>query len=97
MPGCLYKVQPFYATKFRTALYQQLESVFQQPDLLQPLKHLTSLLRSGGNLGAHFDYDKEVTEDLATVMFDFLDFLLEYTFVLRERAKAIEEEIKKAS
>jgi hypothetical protein len=74
-------------------LFKRLQDLFQKPDLLQPLVHLTNTLRQGGNIGAHFDLEREPDEQVARLMLDLLEYFLEYTFVLSERSKALEQKL----
>ena len=77
-------------------LFQQLDAMLQKPELLEPLKKLAQTLRTGGNLGAHFDSTMSTDEEFATQMLDLLDFFLEYTFVLRKRADSLAEYFNKS-
>ena len=73
------------------ALYEQLRSVFESSHLTEPLIQVADSLRRGGNIGAHFDLEREPDQQIAETMIDLLDYFLEYTFVLKEKA----EELKK--
>ena len=46
-------------------------------------------VRKGGNLGAHFDLEKEPNEETATLMIELLEYLIEYLFVLPKRIDKI--------
>ena len=74
-------------------LFKRLQELFQKPDLLKPLAHLTNTLRQGGNLGAHFDLEREPDEQIARLMLDLLEYFLEYTFVLSEKSKSLEHKL----
>ena len=70
--------------------FNQLKEVFSRQELLDPLIHLTDMLRKGGNLGAHFDLEKEPNEEVATLMLDLLDFIMDYIFRLKYRSQHLE-------
>lgn len=62
--------------------------------LAGPLIKLAELLRSGGNLGAHFDEDLEPDEDMATALLDLLDYLITYLHVLPGKLTELENRIQ---
>ena len=78
-------------------LYQQLNDFFQQQDLSQPLVHLTDTIREGGNLGAHFDLDKEPDQEIAAMMLDLIETFLEYIYVLPNHSRALESRLSTLS
>ena len=59
-----------------------------------PLRELADAVRKGGNLGAHFDVDNEPDEQLASVMLDLCEDLLEYLFVLPKRIDDLHSRIE---
>lgn len=63
--------------------------------MLQPLVHLTTQIRKGGNIGAHFDEEIEPTEEFAALMLDLLEYFMEYAFLLPARTKQLEEQLDK--
>ncbi|MBE9102615.1 DUF4145 domain-containing protein [filamentous cyanobacterium LEGE 07170] len=75
-------------------LFQQLRDFFSSQDLAEPLVHLTDTIREGGNLGAHFDMDREPDQDLARMMLDLIDFFLEYIYLLPKQSQALEARLK---
>lgn len=75
-------------------LFQQLRDFFSSQDLSEPLVHLTDTIREGGNLGAHFDMDREPDQDLARMMLDLIDFFLEYIYLLPKQSQALEARLK---
>jgi hypothetical protein len=66
-------------------LARQIEALPQHVDLGKPLLELASAVRKGGNLGAHFSLEEEPTQEVATLMLDLCEDLIEYLFVLPER------------
>jgi hypothetical protein len=64
-------------------LSQQLENLKTSVDLTKPLTSLADALRKGGNLGAHFDdLEREPDQATASRMVDFLEYLMDYLYVL---------------
>lgn len=67
----------------KEVLAKQIEALPKHVDLGKPLLELASAVRKGGNLGAHFSL--EPTEEVATLMLDLCEDLIEYLYVLPER------------
>ncbi len=63
-------------------LAARIKSLSKSDDLGKPLVTLSDLIREGGNIGAHFDLDKEPDREMACAMLDLLDYLLEYVYGL---------------
>lgn len=59
-------------------LAQQLKQLPKHVDLSQPLLQLADVLKDGGNIGAHFDLEKEPDMEFATLMIDLTEYLIEY-------------------
>jgi len=74
-------------------LFQQLKAVFESANLTEPLIHVSESLRKGGNIGAHFDLEREPNQEVAEIMIDLLDYFLEYTFVLKDKARELEKRL----
>lgn len=72
-------------------LAKLIEHVKSNKDLSAPLTSLSHAIRDGGNLGAHFDMEKEPTETLARHMVELLDYLISYLYVLPEEIKKLEQ------
>lgn len=70
-------------------LHKQIQSFPAHRDLNQPILTIADAIRLGGNLGAHFDWEKEPNEETATLMLELLDYLIEYLFVLPERVERL--------
>jgi len=66
-------------------LAKQLEAFPTHVDLGKPLMDLADAVRKAGNLGAHFDLEREPNEEVATLMLDLSEDLIEYLFALPER------------
>ncbi len=64
-------------------------------DLAAPLKSLSHAIRDGGNLGAHFDEEREPTEELARQMVELLDYLIAYLYVLPGQIAGLEQSLGK--
>ena len=74
-------------------LFDQLKLLPQKVDLAEPLVVLADTIRKGGNLGAHFDLEKEPDQHVSELMLDLLNYFMEYIYVLKEKAKDLEKKI----
>src|SRR5205814_5360298 len=63
-------------------LANQIRQLGTAVDLSQPLITLADALREGGNIGAHFDEQKEADKETAGAMLDLIEYLLEYVYTL---------------
>jgi len=77
------------------SLAKQLEELPRHKDLAQPLVDLAHAIRLGGNLGAHFDLEREPDEHVATLMLELCEDLLQYLFVLPQRIQELQTKIEK--
>lgn len=78
----------------KKALFKQLEELTNNRDLLAPLKKLTHQIRQGGNIGAHFDEEKEPDQRTAAAMLDLLEYMLEYLYVLPSQIDDLEKRLE---
>jgi hypothetical protein len=78
-------------------LAAQLNELPKHIDLSEPILTLADAIRKGGNLGAHFDTDKEPNDEVAGLMVDVLDYLIEYLFILPNRIKNLHDKIESIS
>jgi hypothetical protein len=79
--------------KRRPNLAGLIEIAVNEIDLAAPLRTLSHAVRGGGNLGAHFDPEREPTEPLARQMLELLDYLISYLYVLPEKIAALEKSL----
>lgn len=77
------------------SLVRLIEHVKGNTDLAAPLTSLSHAIRDGGNLGAHFDMEKEPDQVLAKHMVELLDYLISYLYVLPKEIKKLEESLGK--
>ncbi|AKG36185.1 hypothetical protein VK70_17800 [Paenibacillus durus ATCC 35681] len=75
-------------------LARQLEILPNKVDLDKPILTLAHAIRIGGNLGAHFDLEKEPNYETSKYMVDLLEYLIEYLFILPHRIKELNEHIE---
>lgn len=75
-------------------LHKRIEMLPQRHDLQKPILDLAFLVKEGGNLGAHFDNEKDPDQELATMMLDLLEYLIEYLFVLPARIDSIRTKVE---
>ena len=75
-------------------LGKQLEALPAHRSLDKPLLELADAVRRGGNLGAHFDLEKEPDEQVATLMLDLCEDLMEYLFTLPNRIDELHKKIE---
>jgi hypothetical protein len=76
------------------SLAQQLKRLSSSIDLGKPLVTLSDALRQNGNLGAHFDSEKEPDRETVAAMLDLLDYLLEYLYTLPAMINELDERAK---
>ncbi|PWN06864.1 DUF4145 domain-containing protein [Rhodohalobacter mucosus] len=67
----------------------------EEVDLAAPLSSLSHAIRDGGNLGAHFDMEKEPDENMARQMVELIDYLISYLYVLPKEIEKLEESLAK--
>lgn len=79
----------------QTNLMNMIERATKELDLAAPLKSLSHAIRGGGNLGAHFDSEREPDAALARQMVELLEYLISYLYVLPNQIKALEESLGK--
>jgi hypothetical protein len=77
------------------SLFQLIDEVKTNHDLAAPLESLSHAIRSGGNLGAHFDDANEPTEPMARKMVELLDYLISYLYVLPSQITDLESALAK--
>jgi hypothetical protein len=77
----------------KASLAHLIEQATKEVDLAAPLRTLSHAIRDGGNLGAHFDMEKEPTESLARQMVELLGYLISYLYVLPEEIKKLEQSL----
>lgn len=78
-------------------LASQIKELPDHIDLSNPIKTLADTIRKGGNLGAHFDLEREPDEDISSLMVNLLDDLIEYIFILPYRIQDLHDKIEKLS
>lgn len=77
----------------KKSLFEQIKALPTQVNLAEPILLLADQLRKGGNLGAHFDEEKELNEDVCDIMIDTLNYLIEYLFIVPERIKKLQNKL----
>ena len=75
-------------------LAKQIELLPTVKDLNAPITTIADAIRKGGNLGAHFDLEKEPSHEVAELMVELVEELIEYFFVLPERIQKLHETIE---
>lgn len=75
-------------------LAQLIDRTMNSIDLAAPLASLSHAIRDGGNLGAHFDSDREPTEELARQMVELLNYLISYLYVLPKEIQKLEASLE---
>lgn len=73
------------------SLAKLIEAVSKEANLAGPLEALSHAIRNGGNLGAHFDMEKEPDEHVARQIVELVDYLISYLYVLPRRIQALED------
>ncbi len=78
----------------RKKLNDLIDIVAKENDLSAPLHKLSHAVREGGNLGAHFDLDKEPTEELARMLVSLVQYLIEFLYVLPSNIEKLEKALE---
>lgn len=78
----------------KRALYQNLKELPQKVDLTDKLIQLADGIRKAGNFGAHFDEDIETDEEIATMLVEYIEYLLEFSFVLPSKAEDLHKRVE---
>ena len=85
------------SSSLRPNLVKRIERLIEHAkseiDLAAPLSALSHAIRDGGNLGAHFDMEKEPDERLARQMVELLEYLISYLYVLPKRIEQLEQSL----
>jgi hypothetical protein len=82
--------------KRNASLAKLIEHTKATVDLAAPLTSLSHAIRDGGNLGAHFDMEKEPSETLAKQMVELLEYLISYLYVLPKEIADLESALGKS-
>jgi hypothetical protein len=77
------------------SLAEQIEALPEHRDLARPLLELAYVVRKGGNLGAHFDLEREPNEQIATLMIELCEDLLEYLYALPSRIDELSSKLQR--
>jgi hypothetical protein len=75
-------------------LAKGLDEIPRYADLAGKVLEPAHILRQGGNLGAHYDEEREPTEEVARSMFSFLEYLLEFVYVLPHKSQDLANTIR---
>jgi hypothetical protein len=78
-------------------LAQLIERAKDKVDFAEPITNLAHAIRSGGNLGAHFDSEKEPDQAIARHMVELLEYLISYLYVLPRKIKQLKEALGQGS
>ena len=79
--------------KRRGNLWSQIEQIPTELDLSKPITDLAHTIRTAGNIGSHFSEEGDPNEEVASLMLDLLDYLIEYLFILPEQILSLQEAI----
>lgn len=74
-------------------LARLIEEANSETDLSAPLGALSHAIRSGGNLGAHFDMEHEPDEPVARQIVELLSYLISYLYVLPAKIGQLENDL----
>lgn len=75
----------------RLSLARAITRVAESVDLAAPIRNLADVLRQGGNLGAHFNMEKEPDQRMALRMLELLENLIEFLHVLPQEISGLED------
>ena len=71
-------------------LAKAIDKIKDSEDLAKPLNNLSHAIRQGGNLGAHFDMEKEPNAEMSEAMVDLLEYLIEYLYTLPNQIERLD-------
>jgi len=74
-------------------LHEMIRDASQSPSLIEPLTRLANSIKNGGNLGSHFDEDREPTEQMARRTIELLEYLVTYFYILPGKIGELERSI----
>ena len=72
------------------SLARAIDKIKESEDLAKPLNNLSHAIRHGGNLGAHFDMEKEPDAEMSEAMVDLLEYLIEYLYTLPSQIERLD-------
>ena len=78
-------------------LARAISEVADTVNLAEPIRNLANVLRQGGNLGAHFDMEKEPDEEMAFQMLTLLENLIDFLHVLPREISTLEQHLDRES
>ena len=76
-------------------LNRLIDAVAKERDLSEPLRRLSHAVRDGGNLGAHFDLDREPDAQVAKMLVFLVQYLIEFLHVLPSNIEELERALDK--
>ena len=76
-------------------LAKQVAKLPEVKDLTAPITTIADAIRKGGNLGAHFDLETEPDQNVAKLMVELVEELMEYFYVLPGRIQLLHDQIEK--
>lgn len=76
-------------------LAKQVAKLPEVKDLTAPITTIADAIRKGGNLGAHFDLETEPDQNVAKLMVELVEELMEYFYVLPGRIQQLNDQIEK--
>lgn len=79
--------------KRNAPLAKLIDTAAQEAELTAPLTVLSHAIRSGGNLGAHFDLEHEPDEAVARQIVELLSYLISFLYVLPARINQLESDL----
>lgn len=71
----------------------QLKALPNHVDFVEPISRLTHGIRKVGNLGAHFDEERELDRATADLLMEQVEYLLEFLFALPLRIEELEARV----
>ncbi len=75
-------------------LDQRLKALPDNVDLSEPLMTLAHAVREGGNLGSHFDLEKEPDRETAEAMLELIEYFLEYVYTLPRMIEDLNQKLE---
>ena len=79
-----------------SSLAKLIKALPDHVNLTKPLQDLTEVVKDGGNLGAHFDMEREPDENLSRQILELIDYLISYLHVLPKKIELLESQISQS-
>lgn len=78
----------------RARLHDLIEESKKNPEISKPIVEISHAVREGGNLGAHFDLEREADEETARHIVELVIYLVGYFYLIPKKVQELEMRVK---